>query len=134
MSKTRTFLFALAALLLGVLGGGWGASRFWERVTGDWEARSMMTEAGSTVGLLKRLRAGNSTGAVEVLEYRLDSALLGLGALLPSIPESRRDRSYLKAIQKAKDYRTQFPRTNESPEITEGVARAFTLLDGKVPH
>ena len=94
----------------------------------------MMTEAGSTVGLLKRLRAGNSTGAVEVLEYRLDSALIGLGALLPSIPESRRDRSYLKAIQKAKDYRTQFPRTNDSPEITEGVARAFTLLDEKVPH
>ncbi len=134
MSKTRAFLLALAALVIGAVAGGGGVSKFWGRFTGDLSAGSMAAEASTTVGILKRLRAGDSTNAVELLEIKLDGALIGLGAFLPNIPEARRDPLHIKVVRTARDYRAQFPRTNDSPEIAEGVAHAFTLLDGQSRH
>ena len=133
MSKTRAFLFAFAALVAGTLAGGWGVSKFWERFTGDVLAGSMAAEASTTASILKRLRVGDSTNAVELLELELDGALIGIGACLRDIPDARRDPLHIKAVRMARDYRTHFPRTNGSSEMAEGVARAFTLL-GPEPH
>jgi hypothetical protein len=134
MSKTRALSFALAALIIGAVVGGWGVSRFWGRVTYDLSVGSMAAEASTTVGALERLRDGNTTGAVELLEIKLDGALIGLGAFIPEIGESRRDPLHLKVVEMARDYRAMFPRTNDSPEIADGVARAFLLLDGQLQH
>ncbi len=134
MSKTRALLFALAALIIGGVAGGWGVSKFWGRFTGDLSASSMAAEASTTVRILERLRDSNTTGAVESLEIKLDGALIGLGAFIPEIPESRRDPMYIRAVEIARDYRDKFPRTNDSPEISDGVARAFSLLDGQPQH
>jgi len=131
MSKTHAFLLALAALVIGAVGGGWAVSKFWGRFTSNLSTGSMAAEASTTVGILKRLRAGDSTNAVELLEIKLDGALVGLGAFLPEIPEARRDPLHIKVIRTARDYRAQFPRTNDSPEIAEAIAQAFILLDGK---
>ena len=134
MSKTRASFLALAALVIGAVVGGWGVSKFWGRFTGDLSAGSMAAEASTTVSILKRLRAGDLTNAVELLEIELDGALIGLGVFLPDIPEAHREPLHLKVIRTARDYRAHFPRTNESDESAEAVARAFTLLDGKTRH
>ena len=59
----------------------------------------------------------------------MSAALVGLGALLPNTPESHLDPLQLKVIQTAREYRAQFPRANDSPGVSEGIAEAFTLLD-----
>jgi hypothetical protein len=129
MSKTRALLLALAALIIGAVAGGWGVSKFWGRLTADLSASSMAAEASTTVRILERLRDGNTTGPVELLEIKLDGALIGLGAIIPEIPESRRDPNYIRAVGIARDYRSKFPRTNDSPDVSDGVARAFSLLE-----
>ena len=93
-------------------------------------ASSKAAEAGNTVITLKCLRAGNTTGAIELLESDLDGSLMVLGSLIPNAPGSHRPL-YLKAIQLSRDYRARFPNTNNPPEITDAVQRAFTLLDGQ---
>ena len=134
MSKTRALLLAMAALIIGALAGGWGVSRFWERFAGDLAAGSMAADASTTVLTLEHLRMGNTTGAVERLETKLDGALIGLGAFIPETPKSRRDPQHISVLEIARAYRTKFPRTSDSPEISGGVARAFELLDGPPRH
>ena len=134
MSKTSAFSLALAALVIGAVFGGWAVSRFWGHFTGGLSNGSMAAEAGTTVGILKSLRSGKSTTAVELLEIKLDGALVGLGAGLSDIPAPRRDPLHIRAIQSARDYRSEFPRTNDSPEVAEAIAKAFTLLNGHSPQ
>jgi hypothetical protein len=130
MAKT-IIVIALTTFILGAVGGGWGVSLFHGRMTDNLISGSLAAEASTTVGTLTRLRDGNTAEAIELLEIKLDGALIGLGAFLPEIPESRRDPLHIKAVEMAHAYRTRFPRANDSPEIADGVARAFSLLDGQ---
>ena len=134
MSKTSAFLLAALALIIGAFAGAWGVAQFYGRFTGNLTSTSLAAEAGTTARILERLRAGNATAAVELLELKLDGAVIGLGAFLAETPASRRDPSHLKMLQIARDYRIKFPRKTNSPEIDDGVARAFGLLDGQTRH
>ena len=132
MSTARAILLAVVYLITGALAGGWGVSYFyWQRFTNDLCVGSLSAEASTTTGILKRLRADDRTNAVELLEVKLNGALVGLGAFLSEIPKSRRDPTNIKAIQMAKDYRAQFPRTNDSPQIQNAIADAFGLLESR---
>jgi|SRR5688572_21490164 len=129
MTKTRALLLALAAFVIGAAAGGWAVSRFWDRLNNDLSLGPLGAEASTTVRTLERLRAGNATGAVELLEIKLDGALVGLGAFMRETPPSNRDPLHLKVLSMARDYRARFPRTHDSPEVARSIARAFTLLD-----
>ena len=134
MSKTRALILAVAALVIGGVIGGWGVFRFGVRFTSDLATSTMAAQATTTVRTLDCLRAGNTNGAIKLLESDLDGALIGLGASIPDIPPSRHDPLYLKAVQLARDYRAKFPRTDNPPEVTEAITRTFNLLDEKSGH
>ena len=59
MSKTQAFLLALAALLVGAVAGGWGVSKFWGHLAGDFMTNSMAAEVGTFSSIRKCLRAGS---------------------------------------------------------------------------
>jgi hypothetical protein len=131
MSKNAAIILAVITLLIGVVAGGWAVGIFYGRLTTRLIIGQLTAEASTTTVTLKRLRAGNTTNAVELLEIKLDGDLIGLGAMLTDPRELKSDPQYIKTLQMVRDYRTQFPRKSSSPEVDAGADKAFDLLNGQ---
>jgi len=80
------------------------------------------------VQTLENLRSGNIAGTIDKLEYNLDWTLIALTPFLEKKPEGLIEQADLKEIQKAKDYRTKFPRKTGTQADTD-VAKVFALLN-----
>lgn len=78
-------------------------------------------DIGMTVGILERLRSGRTNEAINLLETRLDSALMGFGFA----PRDARDASSQRMIEISKQYRAKFPRKTGVVVIDTAVARAL---------
>ena len=129
MNKTRAYTFIGVALVIG-FGAGWFDAKYSAgRVPTDIAHSTLAAEIGGEVRALERLRAGNTTNAVEILEAQLDGALLALEANLSITPNRGADPFPFQMLQLAKDYRAKFPHQSNSPEMAQGVARAFQLAD-----
>jgi hypothetical protein len=83
---------------------------------------------------LKWLRAGKTTNVVELMEVSLDGDLIGLGAFLRDPHELKSDPVSIRVLQRARDYRTQFPHQSGSPVVDQAIIGAFHLLDGQKAH
>ena len=80
-------------------------------------------DASFYVRLLTDLRSGNTNGPIELLETRLDGAVMTFSY--------DRDPKYDKLLQRAKEYRSKYPHKSGTPEINVAVARAFDSLPKK---
>lgn len=127
MKKPTVIFFAAITFLLGGVLGAWGISKFLGRFNLDSLVGSKSADASLTTRTLELIREGNTTGAVELLEVRLDGSLSVMGMLMSDAPISRWDPLDVKTLQRAKDYRAKFPRTNEAFQIA--VDKAFRLLN-----
>jgi hypothetical protein len=134
MSKSAAIILSTITLLVGVAAGGWGAAIFYGHLMTRLCINSLTGEASTTVATLKRLRAGDETNAVELLELKLDGDLIGLGGFLADPHELKSDPLYIKTLQMAKDYRVQFPHKTDSPDIDQSVTKTFALLDAQTNH
>lgn len=88
-------------------------------------------DIGGTLAILQRLRDGRTNSAFELLEGRLSTDIVGFVASYRELPEPLRNQSSLKILQLARDYRTKFPFQHRYPNVDEGVADAFKVLDDK---
>jgi hypothetical protein len=129
MLKRNGIRLAITGFVLGVLMGGFGVWILSTRFANGFMMNAKSADTITTVRTLEQLRRGNTTGTLELLELELDGSLIELGAWMETASPNRWDPSELKTIQNARDYRTKFPRTNGPPEVVEGVARTFRLLD-----
>ena len=134
MSKRAAIILAVAALFVGVVAGGWGVGVFYSRLTGRLVIGSLTSDAVTSVVELKHLRGGDTTNTIELLEIRLDGDLIGLTPFLDDRRALDRDPSYIRSLQKVKDYRTQFPRKSDSPELDAGADKVFDLLNAQTNH
>jgi len=134
MKSRSSIIFALAALVVGIVIGGGGVAALCGRFTNRFIISASAAEAGTTVHILKQLRAGNTTNAVEELEMDLDEDLMTLGSFLDNPRGLKSDSPYNKTLQMARDYRIQFPHNSSSPLIDEATAKAFGLLDAQQGH
>jgi hypothetical protein len=134
MRSRSSITFALAALIVGIVIGGGGFAALYGRFTNHFFITSSATEAVTTVVILKQLRAGNTTNAVEILEMKLDEDLMTLGSFLDNPRDLKSDPHYIKTLQMARDYRIQFPHNSSSPLVDEATAKAFGLLDAQTGH
>ncbi len=134
MSKKAAIILAVMTLLIGIAAGGWAVGMFYSRLTARLIVGQLTAEASTTTVTLKRLRAGNTTNAVELLEIKLDGDLIGLGAMLADPREFKSDPQHIKTLQMVKDYRAQFPRKTGWPEVDAGADKAFDLLNGQTNH
>lgn len=87
-------------------------------------AEQNATEVGFTVAILDSLRSGRTNDALQLLETRLNGALITFGVS----PASERDAKYDKILKMAKEYRSKYPHKSGISEIDTGVARAFDSL------
>ncbi len=88
-------------------------------------------DASTTLLILERLRQQRTAEAIELLEARLDGALINLSAAVAATPPIERASSPLDTLQRAREYRGEFPRQTGYTNVDESVARAWRLLNGQ---
>ncbi len=89
------------------------------------------SDLGVTLAILQRLRDGRTNQACELLEGRLDTDIIGFVASYRELPASAREQPGLKVLGWARDYRAKYPFKFRYPNVDEGVADAFKILDEK---
>jgi lipid-binding SYLF domain-containing protein len=77
-------------------------------------------DADMTVAILERLRGRQTAEAIELLEVQLEGAMTGLEASLSARPKAERQPNSLKILDRAKDYRSRFPRKTGRPNADNG--------------
>jgi hypothetical protein len=88
-------------------------------------------DLGVTLAILQRLRDERTNQAYELLEGRLSTDIIGFVASYRELPASAREQPGLKVLGQARDYRAKFPSKHRYPNVDEGVADAFKILDEK---
>ena len=130
MSKTRAALLAISCLVIGIFVGSRYASHVWSRLSSDLRVASCIRESQMMTIILKKLRAGDTATAIDLVEIDLDSSLFVLGM---TVPESPLEPMQRQVLRKVRDYRNEFPRATKSP-TSDGVANAFKLADEPSLH
>ena len=77
------------------------------------------------------LREGRTTNAIELLEGRLDTDIIGFAASYREMPEAEREWLGLHSLSEARWYRDKFPHKHRYQNVDDSVAQAFQLLPKK---
>ncbi|MDB6124383.1 MAG: hypothetical protein JWQ71_3376 [Pedosphaera sp.] len=88
-------------------------------------------DMGATLHILKALREGRTTNAIELLEGRLDTDIIGLAASFKEMPEAQQEWLGLHSLSEARWYRDKYPHKHRYQNVDDGVAQAFELLPKK---
>ena len=88
-------------------------------------------DIGETLAILHRIRDGRTNQALELLEGRLNSEIIGFAASYRELPETSRQHPELKVLGQARDYRARYPFKQSSSNATERLTDAFKILDKK---
>lgn len=130
MSKRAAIILTVAALLVGVVAGGWSVAALYGRLTSRVIIGSLTSDASMTVAQLKHLRAGDTTNVIELMESKLDGDLIGLTPFIADPHDLKSDPVYFDTLRHVRDYRARFPHKSELPDTD----KIFTLLDEKPTH
>jgi hypothetical protein len=126
--KSRKTLIISGVFLLGVIMGGgvsfFASSYFLSRFFQMGSNISKAVTIKQDVQLLEYLQENKTDKAKELVEMLLDGEVI---YYVRGIPGSEEDRKAVTtALKKARDYRSQHPRTTQYPEIDKAVAKVFT--------
>jgi hypothetical protein len=94
-------------------------------------AQQNSADIGVTLHILMALREGRTTNAMELLEGRLDTEIIGFAASYKELPSTQREWLGLQPLSEARWYRTKFPHKHRYQSVDEGVAEALKVLDEK---
>lgn len=94
-------------------------------------AQQNSADIGMTLHILMALREGRTNDAMELLEGKLDTDIIGFAASFKELPAPQREWLGLRSLTDARWYRTKFPHKHRYPNVDDGVAQAFELLDKK---
>ena len=109
MSKQRAFLLIVSTLILGVVGGGYATSRWYQQYLYRFCADSAAVQIEKDHTTLYYFRTGDTNKAVQLVEIDLDGQMAVLESTLREIPRSRRDTNDLVILEHARAYREAFP-------------------------
>jgi hypothetical protein len=129
MNKKIAIILIIIAFLIGAGSGFFLTNYFWSNFMGKFYSTSLSAQTGMDVQLLKSLRSNNVTNAIDLLEIELDSSIVGLGVYLNNVPQSKRDSIQIKMLQRAKEYRSQFPYKEDSVLSERMISNAFLLVN-----
>ena len=109
--------------LVGFVAGGYISFELTTTRFGNEWLNEQANDISSRITILKNVREGRHEEAVEVMERQLEDDLISIE------PDHRIKELTLSAIngaiQNAKDYRTQYPRTPSRPSIEKMVEDVF---------
>jgi hypothetical protein len=95
----------------------------------DSRAEQHAANVSVTVSILKGLRNGRTSQALQFLEWHLDMEIAQFGSEYSTLPASIQKQMDLRSLQRARDYRAQFPFQNPDPNLAEDASNTFTILD-----
>jgi hypothetical protein len=90
----------------------------------DTSAQKCATEAGIYARVLSDLRSGRTNEALELLETRLDGAVIAFA----SPAQGKHYPQYDKILEQVKNYRTKYPHSSKNPENDATVRGALDSL------
>ena len=127
MKKSIVVVSIIASFILGAFVGGYVSTTF----SSMFALHSVYTRAAASANItltaLDRLRNNKVKDAVELLETSLDGDIItfhGYGQL----SASKKDKNIIRIIQRAKDYRSKYPRTTEHQDIDNAVKEVFSAV------
>lgn len=119
-------IFILGILIGGAI-GGYGSFYYVRALYSSYIADGRAIDIKDKALILTRIRTGETEKAIEYLEKALDGDLiLYSDGLIEADKKSKRIKDSVKA---AKDYRMQFPRNKNVPEVEEAISKALTEND-----
>jgi hypothetical protein len=127
MKKSHVILFVSLSLIFGAVGGWFAAGYRYGQWANNFASSATLGDLGEAYSALQSARAGDTNIAVEMLESRLDVAIIDLAAKVRETADSKKRDGYLRALARARDYRAVHPRTTDSPEFDGAVAQALSV-------
>jgi Flp pilus assembly protein CpaB len=88
------------------------------------ELKKNEADTATLVVVLKQLRSGQTNDALNMLEIKLDGALVGMGFS----ETNDRDASFQNILKMAKNYRDKFPREEKNPDSKSAIEQTFSQL------
>src|ERR1051326_6380525 len=131
MTNLRAYILATVTMVFGAGMGAGAVYYLFDKGAQHYLATAQTAEIGSAVSVLKRLRAGETNSAAELLEIQLDGALIGLGAMCHQTGVHKRNSMLQKTLARARDYRKQYPRSDENAEVGAAITNALNFADEK---
>jgi hypothetical protein len=98
------------------------ASRKFEKILQVSSENTASGWADNSIWLLNVLRTNNTAKAISNLEMNLDWQLIDLNYSMSNAPASPLNPYFYKSIQRAKEYRSQFPYKSDSHLEDEGLS------------
>jgi hypothetical protein len=141
MKNTRAIILMVVAFIVGAVVAGGGVRYFFVQrqatlnkiLDYQFECQPELSTSLVSISALKKLRAyeTSNSNAVEYLDYQLDCAVAGLGRYVGHHPLSDRDSHPVTMVilRSAKNYRDQFPHTNQDALIQKEIEQAFSILN-----
>jgi uncharacterized protein YneF (UPF0154 family) len=146
MNKILAVILIVVAFIIGAVVAGGSVRYFFvqRQVTLNkildyqFECQPEISTSLVSIQALKKIRSNetSNSNAVEYLEYQLDCAVAGLGQYIGHHPLSDRDSfpATMVTLRLAKNYREQFPHTNQDVSIQKDIEQAFSLVNHLPNH
>lgn len=127
-NRTKLILFVLGSLLVGAAAGGVTGSYVAIYFTSGYFSDGWMlgnsVDTQINISILKNLRNGDTEKAVEFLETTLDEKIISLQ--ISDENTQWTNKSVSKAIRVAIEYRNEYPRHTENPDVDKMVSEALS--------
>jgi hypothetical protein len=125
MRKIMPYIIGAGSLAAGCLLGAAWVLHMHNFASWHQSSSSTSIEANLSVATLRSIRAGDTNKAIERLEEFLDGRVLQLADVCRECPRPTVDRFPFEALERAREYRGEFPRTNTNPAINTAINKAF---------
>jgi len=127
VKKSVAVVVIIASFILGAFVGGYALSTFSSTFALQSFYNSAAAHTNMTLAILDRLRNNKVKDAIELLETSLDGDIITFKGYV-QLPTGRKDKNISRVIQRAKDYRSEYPRTTDHPDIDNAVKQIFTAV------
>lgn len=94
----------------------------------SWLASQQTTDVAVTLAVLQNLRDGHTNAAMERLERRLSSDIVGFTDSYNNLPASLREKVNFGVLRNAREYRAKFPVKPGKSSLDDGASFAFERL------
>jgi len=123
MRITRTVLIPIATGILGLILGGFIATRYWLQQSANLSALRNQASAQEHIRALRQVRKDNQKELAEEFEALLDGDIISLGYSLDTSKEHSLGIKH--TLASANRYRRDFPHSAPYPEINQAVTQAL---------
>lgn len=129
MASSKRWLFPVATLIIGLGVGSYLSFYYTSKFFMDAHYSSLVAEMTVDISALKSLRDGDASNAIELLDTRVDTAIITLDARDAPVSEKRK-QAVRNIFRQADEYKKQYGVKSGSDDmsalVNESIARALS--------